>query len=216
MGYLDNTTITIDAILTKKGRELLARGRSAFQITQFALADDEVDYDLWNPSHPEGDKFFGTVIENMPITEAIPDETQALKYKLITMDRGQTSIPYIKIANNVIGAAGDVKIANLQGESLTIEPKTYQVGKNGPIEVTYNPSYTFTLLDNSYVRFDPIAVGDEMLGRSVTTEGLRVVLRPQVRSISSDKTTKLIVTGTGTGARLVIPITINYVPPVTT
>ena len=43
---MDNTTVTIDAILTKKGRELLAKGRSQFNITKFALADDEVDYDI--------------------------------------------------------------------------------------------------------------------------------------------------------------------------
>ena len=43
MGYLDNSILTIDAVLTKKGRELLARGDGSFAITQFALADDEVD-----------------------------------------------------------------------------------------------------------------------------------------------------------------------------
>jgi hypothetical protein len=51
MGYLNNTVVTVDAILTKKGRELLARGDGSFKITQFALADDEVDYTLYNPDH---------------------------------------------------------------------------------------------------------------------------------------------------------------------
>ena len=37
MGYLDKTTITVDAILTKKGRELLAKGSEFFNITQFYL-----------------------------------------------------------------------------------------------------------------------------------------------------------------------------------
>ena len=50
MGFLDNSSVTVDAILTKRGRELLAEGRDKFQITQFALADDEVDSDLWNRS----------------------------------------------------------------------------------------------------------------------------------------------------------------------
>ena len=44
MGYLDNTSVTVDAILTKRGRQLLAQGTNAFQITKFALADDEIDY----------------------------------------------------------------------------------------------------------------------------------------------------------------------------
>ena len=54
MGYLNNQVVTIDAILTKKGRELLARGDGSFNITQFALADDEIDYTLYNTSHPSG------------------------------------------------------------------------------------------------------------------------------------------------------------------
>ena len=48
MGYLNNTVITVDAILTKKGRELLARGDGSFSITQFALSDDEIDYTIFN------------------------------------------------------------------------------------------------------------------------------------------------------------------------
>ena len=95
MGYLDSTTVTIDAILTKKGRELLAKGRSQFNITKFALADDEVDYDLWNPSHPKGIDYFGTVIENMPITEAVPDETQNMKSFLVTLPRKTVRIPIV-------------------------------------------------------------------------------------------------------------------------
>ena len=67
MGFLNNTTITVDAILTKRGRELLARGNNEFQVTKFALADDEVDYRLWDTSHPNGTNFYGAVIENMPL-----------------------------------------------------------------------------------------------------------------------------------------------------
>ena len=84
MGYLDNTSVTVDAILTNKGRELLAKGDGSFNITQFALADDEIDYDLWNPDHPLGTDFYGIIIENLPLTEAIPDETQAMKSRLLT------------------------------------------------------------------------------------------------------------------------------------
>ena len=67
MGYLDNSVVTIDAILTKKGRELLARNDGSFRITQFAMADDEVDYTLYNPNHPSGSAFYGEAIENMPV-----------------------------------------------------------------------------------------------------------------------------------------------------
>ena len=64
MGFLNNTTVTVDAILTKKGRELLAQGSNAFNITKFALADDEVDYKLFDVTHPNGTDSYGSVIEN--------------------------------------------------------------------------------------------------------------------------------------------------------
>ena len=73
MGYLDNSIVTVDAILTKKGRELLARGQNAFNITKFALSDDEVDYGLWDVSHPNGTDYYGQVIENLPLLEPTPD-----------------------------------------------------------------------------------------------------------------------------------------------
>jgi len=81
MGFLDNTSITVDAILTKKGRELLARGQDEFRITKFALADDEIDYNLWDTSHPNGSNYYGAVIENMPLLEAFVDENQLMRYK---------------------------------------------------------------------------------------------------------------------------------------
>ena len=61
MGFLNNTTVTVDAILTKKGRELLAQGTEAFNITKFALSDDEVDYNLWDVTHPNGSDYYGKV-----------------------------------------------------------------------------------------------------------------------------------------------------------
>lgn len=214
MGYLDNTTVTIDAILTKKGRELLAKGRSQFNITKFALADDEVDYDLWNPSHPLGIDYFGTVIENMPITEAVPDETQSLKYKLITMDRGQISIPYLKISPNV-GTDGGFTIDNLANVTQPINPTTWQATNTSPQLTNLNTSYTFTLLDNTYVTITTPSVTGVGTGQSVTVESNSIVLAPRQLPITSDKKTKLIITGTSTGARLVLPITIKYIAPTT-
>ena len=95
MGFLNNTTVTVDAILTKKGRELLAQGTEAFNITKFALADDEVDYNLFDVTHPNGTDFFGKVIENMPLLEAIPDENHVMRYKLITLPKNTIKMPVI-------------------------------------------------------------------------------------------------------------------------
>ena len=96
MGYLDKTTITVDAILTKKGRELLAQGSEFFEITQFALADDEIDYNLWDVNHALGTNYYGQAIEALPLVEAVPDETQVMRYKLFTADKDLPKLATIK------------------------------------------------------------------------------------------------------------------------
>ena len=70
MGYLNNASVSVDAILTTKGREILSNGTTnGLDIKYFALGDDEVNYDLWNPSHPLGSDYYGIIIENMPVLE---------------------------------------------------------------------------------------------------------------------------------------------------
>lgn len=96
MGYLNNASVTVDAILTTKGRQKLAAGTAnGLGIAYFALGDDEVDYDLWNPAHPLGSDYYGIVIENMPVLEASPIPEQNLKSKLITLPKGTTQLASI-------------------------------------------------------------------------------------------------------------------------
>ena len=110
MGVLDNTTITVDAILTKKGRELLAQGDGKFKITQFALADDEIDYGLYDITHPNGSNFYGAAIENMNLLEAVPNQTLAVKY-FLTNDVGNgTTGAVVTITGTTTIIAGNVGI----------------------------------------------------------------------------------------------------------
>ncbi len=115
MGYLNNSSVVVDAILTKKGRELLARNDGSFQITQFSLSDDEVDYGLYNPNHPSGSAFYGEAIENMPIIQAFPDDQEIMKYKLLTLPRGTAKLPVLNVPTS---------IRLVQGASTTIIPQT--------------------------------------------------------------------------------------------
>lgn len=116
MGYLNNSSVVVDAILTKKGRELLARNDGSFQITQFSVSDDEIDYTLYNPSHPSGSAFYGEAIENMPIIQAFPDDNEIMKYKLLTLPRGTAKLPIISISTPTVRL--------VQGASITITPQT--------------------------------------------------------------------------------------------
>ena len=141
MAILNPATVTVDAILTKKGRELLARNDGSFQITQFALADDEIDYTLYNPTHPSGSAFYGQAIENTPVLEAIPDESQIMRYKLVTLPRGTSKLPVINL--------GYTTISLRQGASLTITPQTLNyLGSTSTFEAN---GYTATIADSRLV-----------------------------------------------------------------
>lgn len=147
MAYLNKATITVDAILTNRGRELLAQGgRAAFNITKFAIADDEVDYGLYNVAHPEGSEYYGAIIENMPVLEATPDEQQIMRYKLVTLNDteafGQTFIQ-----NN--GQILIPSIIGFTGVTLTADDpiKNYTVATNP----TFTEDYTLLVADANLV-----------------------------------------------------------------
>jgi len=125
MAYLDNNVITINAVLTQKGREILSK-TGGLNITAFALADDEIDYALYNPSHPLGSAYYDIALRNTPVTEPLTNESQIMKYKLVTLSQGVTAVPIISVAQSVISVDRDYT-----GEIL-ISPST-------------NPTYNVTL-----------------------------------------------------------------------
>jgi hypothetical protein len=211
MAYLDNSTVTVDAILTKKGRELLAKG-AGFQITQFALADDEVDYGLYTTSHPLGSNFYGSIIENMPLVEASPDETQVMKYKLVTLPRGTKQIPIITLGfTNITLTAG-------QANAIPIRPTTTQ-GLNGS-----GFGYTAVLFDADAAVLvgtglaanlsatAPSFLGDSGTANAVVAQGLEFTLTP--KDVAAQVTTQLTVIGNQTGAVITIPVIIMPKPTV--
>ena len=106
MGFLNNTSQTIDAILTKRGRERLGQ-TGQLNITKFALADDEVDYALWDPSHPNGTNSYGTVIENMPVLEPVQDQSLSLRYKLVTRADEPEKLAFIDYWHHKYTRSGD-------------------------------------------------------------------------------------------------------------
>lgn len=124
MAFLDNQQITVDAVLTKKGRELLAQNGN-LNITSFALADDEIDYTLYQPNHPNGSAFYDIALRNTPVFEPLTDETQVMKYKLVTLNQGVTAIPVITIAQDKIlvtrDYTGDIVITPSTSPSYNLQ-----------------------------------------------------------------------------------------------
>ena len=217
MGYLNNKTVTVDAILTKKGRELLARNDGSFRITQFSLSDDEVDYLLYNPNHPSGSAFYGEAIENMPVIEAFPDETQDMKYKLITLPRGTAKLPVLDV--------GYTSITLKQGASLSITPQTLNyLGTNSTFEAsgyvaTIGDSRTLANFEGVGVNTSDVAVlnATQTIGTNVSRTVIGTTINLTATTVNtlfgSASTLNIILTVTGrdSGARLTIPINITKI-----
>jgi len=214
MGYLDNSIVTVDAILTKKGRELLARGDGSFKITQFALSDDEIDYTLYNPTHNLGSQYYGQAIENLPLLEAFPDETQIMKYKLTTLPRGTAKLPILDL--------GYTSIRLKQGASLAITPQTLNyLGSSQTFEAG---GYVATVADARVLQtYNGVGVNTPEAERlnSTTTLGTNVSKTVIGTSINLTATTvntlfagqntlqtTITVIGRDSGARVTIPLTI--------
>lgn len=212
MGYLSNSTLTVDAILTKKGRELLAKGQG-FDITQFAVADDEVDYTLYTTSHPLGTDYFGAIIENMPVIEASPDETQNMRFKLVSLPRGTKEIPVITI--------GMPSITLTYGQSTAstpIRPSTTN-GLNGAgygyTAVLFNSDaaiLTGTGLPETAQATTPTFLSDTQTANAVIARGLEFTLT--AKDVASRIVTSLQFIGNETGASITIELTVNPKPSV--
>jgi hypothetical protein len=216
MGYLNNTVVTVDAILTDVGRQLLAQNDGQFRITQYSLADDEIDYSLYNPTNPSGSAYYGEAIVNMPLLEAFPQATQTMKYKLVTLPRGTAKMPIINI--------GYSSIIIKQGASLAITPQTlnYQGGN------TYEASgYTATISDvRTLATFTGVGINTPAVTtlNSTVTIGTNVsktvvgtsidIIATTVNTLFGSNTSlqaTLTVVGRDSGARLTIPVTITKI-----
>ena len=179
MGFLDNSSITVDAILTKRGREILASGGD-LNITKFALSDEEVDYTLYDVTHPNGTDSYGAVIENMSLLEATPNRTSFRSF-LVNETQAGSSL-------NV----DSTSYTNLDKDTdISISPTT--VGS--PSE-----NYIFIIENTNIVRFS----GEGAIKNKVAPS---VVLRTQ--SINTNATTTLTIQGQSSGLVQTVSITVK-------
>ena len=209
MGYLDNSSVTVDAILTLKGRELLAKGGNAFNITQFAVGDDEIDYSLWNPDHPLGTAYYGVIIENMPITEAIPDETQALRYKLITLPKQTTNIPVVTVGNTAITLLAPNDSATVAPNTSNLQGGNANLGYTAILsDSTVADIQVTKALQNSVLPTTPRFIGDNQDAQSVAVVGFefRIVAKTQ---LLQDKKATITIIGNETGGSVTINLTVR-------
>jgi len=215
MSYLSSTSVVVDAILTKKGRELLAQNNGSFRITQFSLSDDEIDYTLYNPNHPSGSAFFGEAIEAMPIIQAYPNDMEIMKYKLITLPRGTAKIPVIATISG---------LQNLrQGQSISISPQTLNyLGATSTFEQS---GYVFTIGDvRTMSNFTGVGINTPeasalntttTIGTNVSKTVIGTTLNFTTTTVNtlfganSYLYTTLVIEGRDSGARVSVPVSIK-------
>ena len=208
MAYLDNNVLTVNAILTKKGREILAK-TGGLNITAFALADDEIDYTQFNPNHPLGSAYYDIAIRNTPVMEPITDESQLMKYKLVTLNDGVTAVPTINLNISSINVPRD-----FTGEIL-LSPSTnptYNVtlgytailsNKNvGTLVVTETNSI------NSSTAPIPTFAGDLASNTSQAVVGNKFRFIPNA-SLSKTTTTNITIIGNESGGNTAINVTVT-------
>jgi hypothetical protein len=217
MSYLSSTSVVVDAILTKKGRELLARNDGSFRITQFSLSDDEIDYTLYNPNHPSGSAFYGEAIEAMPILQAYPNDQEIMKYKLVTLPRGTAKLPVIDIGYNSISLR--------QGASLSITPQT--LNYLGATSTYEQSGYVATIGDvRTMSAFNGLGINTPeatalntttTIGTNVsktvigTTINLTATTLNTLFGNNSTLYTTLVIVGRDSGARISVPVNITKV-----
>ena len=205
MAYLDNTEITVDAILTKKGRQKLASGQS-LNISKFALGDDEIDYTLYEPAHPKGSAYCDSAIRAIPVTEASPDETQILRYKLVTLPKGTTQIPIVRLGVPSIG------VNQLEG-GVGLTPTTSPAGNASAgytVVLTDQRAGTLTVTRGaSAVGSVPVFLGEEITTTAQVVSGLEFRFTPNP-NLTIDVSTTLTVYGNETGGSQTIPVTVTY------
>lgn len=212
MGYLDNSTIIVDAVLTKKGREALARQDGSFKITQFALGDDEIDYTLYNENHSNGSAYAGEAIENLPMLEAIPNENAILKSKLVTLPRGTTAMPVV--------TANTAKITLSLGSTTIVNPTTLNFSGNSNLKEP--GGYIFTITDRRLLSrftattqnakssrtrpYSNSAIAETAIGTSLS---MTAINSQTLFGTATKLLTSLIIEGRDSGARTTIPVEIS-------
>lgn len=205
MAYLDNTAITVDAILTKKGRELLSAGKG-LNITQFALADDEIDYSLYYPGHPKGSAYYDSAIVSLPMVEAVPDETQVLKYRLVTLPKTTTRIPTVSLG------IPSITTSNKAG-STGLSPSTSPSGNTrlGYTAILANKNAGDIVGEglDATVGTVPIYIGEDISATAAVARGLTFKFIPNA-NITDDVQTTLTIVGNETGGTVSIVVTVVY------
>ena len=189
MGYLDGTSVTVDAVLTKKGREILSKGQ-ALNITSFTAADTGVDYTLWNPDHPSGSAFYGEAIENLPQLEAGVHAEYALVNRLVTLPQNTVAIPAIELSGLTTPNTLTFENGDTAGLTVTATLKGFSPSPRGGA----NGGFYFVIYD------DTVAYTTAAMSKALSGPVKQMLLEVEIPYVK-----EFTVAGNG-------PWTMNFIP----
>lgn len=111
MAFQNNSgDIILDVVLTDEGRRRLAQGNNSFSIVKFALADDEINYELF-------DKNATTALQDLsilqtPVLEAFTNNGSSMKSKLLSLsNQNLLYLPVLQL-NTVPGQSRQTSDSN--------------------------------------------------------------------------------------------------------
>jgi len=156
MGYLDHSTnnIILDACLTDYGRQKLALGNGAFNITQYALGDDEVDYRLI--------KKYGRTVgkekieKNTPIFEALTNQSIALKYRLIGRENDGTPLSTVYLPVLRTNSKPTLKKPGTLSSTVTVDLYINNLTGNSVPSESIQQSYKIKVSDRFFTIDTPV------------------------------------------------------------
>ena len=192
MGLFDNSSTTVNAILTTRGREMLSRGGD-LNITKFVLSDEEIDYTMYDKYHPAGTDSFGVLLENTPILEATPNRSKLNSY---LVDNSQESSEIL------------ISTLNYPRAHWTVIDGTIPTTIGSPEEVAED--YTFTIQNINVVKFYRFYVSTDQPWQVVSSNTKSVVGRGiqwKPQSIKSLASTTITIQGNVSGITKVVSIT---------
>ena len=141
MAFLDNSgDIILDAVLTDTGRFRLAKGDGSFKIVKFALADDEINYGLYDKNNTSGSAYYDLDILQTPVMEAFTNNTSTMNYKLLSIPRTNLLyLPVLKINSRVSDTSGDCSVnSQNDGYAVCVTQDTYDALDTKPNPGTLN------------------------------------------------------------------------------
>ncbi len=205
MGYLDGSTVIVDAVLTKLGRKKLAQG-GALNISKFALGDTGVDYTLWNVDHPSGSNSYGQAITNLPQLEAVTSETNSLRFKLATFARDTEFLPHLSFpgiegGSVSIQGAGQSYIAKIDANTINATDGSYMYEISDVTAINYSVDGQISIAEGSGpIGYEGISVPAALeIPRPVTIVGTGA-LNLEAKTLDAQKTFNVQITGMDTGA----------------